>query len=104
MHATAFDRLLGGFLDSGMRRQAEVVLRGKIDTAHLVAAVVLGPANRVRAVLSRARKWPEAVLTTQVLPLEKTFGASEQVRPAGHAKVSHAAGQCGGRNIGIGNF
>ena len=104
MHAAAIDRLLGGFLDSGMRRQAQIVLRGKIDAAHLVAAIVLRPANRVGAVFSRARKWPEAVLATQVLPLEKAFGASEQVRPAGYTKISHAAGQCGGRNMGVVNI
>ena len=102
VHATAFDRFLGGCLDSGMRRQAQIVLRGKIYTAHLVAAVVLCPANRVRSVFGRARKRPEVILTTQILPFEKAFGAPEKVCPTGHAEVSHAAGQCGRRNTGVG--
>jgi hypothetical protein len=35
--------------------------------------------------------------------LKKALGATEQVRPAGYAEISHAAGQGGGRNIGVGN-
>src|SRR6266481_3632223 len=104
VHATAFDRLLGGCLDSGMRGEAQIVLRGKIYAAHLVAAVVLCPANRVRSVFGRARKWPEVILTTQILPFEKAFGASEKVCPTGHAEVSHAASQCGRRNTSVGTI
>ncbi|HWX37291.1 MAG TPA: hypothetical protein VNZ53_58995, partial [Steroidobacteraceae bacterium] len=79
MHTEAFDSFLGGRFDSGMRRQAQIVLRGKIDAGHLVAAIVLRPTDRVRSVFGRARKWPEVILTTQILPFEKAFGAPEKV-------------------------
>ena len=86
MYATPFYRILGGRLDSGMGRQTQIILRREIDAAHLVAAVVLREANRTRAVFGRARKGPKAVLTTQVLPFEKAFGAPSKSAPPGTRK------------------
>src|ERR1700694_6351667 len=85
-----------------MRRQAQIVLGSKIDATYFVAAVVLCPANGFRPGFRRAGKWPEVVLAAQVLPLVKAFRALEEIRPTGHAEISHAAGQRCRRNIGVG--
>ena len=75
----------------------------EIHAAHLVAAIILGLANRARSVFGRPGKRPEAVFTAQVLPFEKNLGASEEVRPTWDAEISHAAGQGRRRNTAVGD-
>ena len=101
MDAAALDRLDGSRFDFGMRRQAEIVLRSEIDAAHRVAAVVLCRANRLGAVFRSAGERPQAILPAHVLPAEKAFGATEQVRPAGNAKIPHAASERARRNLRV---
>src|SRR5262245_29518386 len=101
MDATALNGFDRRCLDGRMRRQAEVVLRCKVDAVHSVALVVLRRANGLGTVLRGARKRPETVTPAQILPAKEAFSASQQVRPAWNAEIPHAAGQGGRRSVAV---
>ncbi len=76
-----------------MGREAEIILRGKIDAGGQIAAIITNRTARRRACLGRTGKRPGARLAAGVLPGLESLAATQQISSLHDAEIPHAAAQ-----------